>query len=395
MRATPSAERSAGPAPAATRLRGLSLERIGAVLRKEFIQLRRDRLTFAMLIGVPIMQLVLFGYAINSDPRHLPTAVVALDSSPLVRTIVRAAQNTDYFQIVEVGSESEAERLIARGDVQFALVFPADFSARLLRGESPPMAVYADATDPAATGTAVSALQRLPQLALRNDLKGTLAPLAPGREPFQVVVHKRYNPEGLTNYNIVPGLMGVILTMTLVMMTAMGMTRERERGTLENLLATPVRPAEVMIGKIVPYVIIGYVQVLIVFAAARWLFEVPMFGNFALLSAAIVLFIIATLGVGFLFSTIARSQMQSMQMTMFFFLPNILLSGFMFPFRGMPRWAQAIGEALPLTHFLRIVRGVMLKGAGPADVAPQAVPILVFIAVAAAIALKRYRQTLD
>jgi ABC-2 type transport system permease protein len=395
MRATPSAERSAGPAPAATRLRGLSLERIGAVLRKEFIQLRRDRLTFAMLIGVPIMQLVLFGYAINSDPRHLPTAVVALDSSPLVRTIVRAAQNTDYFQIVEVGSESEAERLIARGDVQFALVFPADFSARLLRGESPPMAVYADATDPAATGTAVSALQRLPQLALRNDLKGTLAPLAPGREPFKVVVHKRYNPEGLTNYNIVPGLMGVILTMTLVMMTAMGMTRERERGTLENLLATPVRPAEVMIGKIVPYVIIGYVQVLIVFAAARWLFEVPMFGNFALLSAAIVLFIIATLGVGFLFSTIARSQMQSMQMTMFFFLPNILLSGFMFPFRGMPRWAQAIGEALPLTHFLRIVRGVMLKGAGPADVAPQAVPILVFIAVAAAIALKRYRQTLD
>jgi ABC-2 type transport system permease protein len=395
MRATPSAERSAGPAPAATRLRGLSLERIGAVLRKEFIQLRRDRLTFAMLIGVPIMQLVLFGYAINSDPRHLPTAVVALDSSPLVRTIVRAAQNTDYFQIVEVGSESEAERLIARGDVQFALVFPADFSARLLRGESPPMAVYADATDPAATGTAVSALQRLPQLALRNDLKGTLAPLAPGREPFQVIVHKRYNPEGLTNYNIVPGLMGVILTMTLVMMTAMGMTRERERGTLENLLATPVRPAEVMIGKIVPYVIIGYVQVLIVFAAARWLFEVPMFGNFALLSAAIVLFIIATLGVGFLFSTIARSQMQSMQMTMFFFLPNILLSGFMFPFRGMPRWAQAIGEALPLTHFLRIVRGVMLKGAGPADVAPQAVPILVFIAVAAAIALRRYRQTLD
>lgn len=395
MRATPSAEGSAGPAPAAPRLRRFSLERIGAVLRKEFIQLRRDRLTFAMLIGVPIMQLVLFGYAINSDPRHLPTAVVALDSSPLVRAIVRAAQNTDYFQIVEVGSESEAERLIARGDVQFALVFPADFSARLLRGESPPLAVYADATDPAATGTAVSALQRLPQLALRNDLKGALAPLAPGREPFQVVVHKRYNPEGLTNYNIVPGLMGVILTMTLVMMTAMGMTRERERGTLENLLATPVRPVEVMIGKIVPYVLIGYTQVLIVFAAARLLFEVPMFGNFALLSAAIVLFIIATLGVGFLFSTIARSQMQSMQMTMFFFLPNILLSGFMFPFRGMPRWAQAIGEALPLTHFLRIVRGVMLKGAGPADVAPQAVPILIFIAVAAAIALKRYRQTLD
>ncbi|HSQ10291.1 MAG TPA: ABC transporter permease [Burkholderiaceae bacterium] len=368
---------------------------MGAVLRKEFIQLRRDRLTFAMLIGVPIMQLVLFGYAINSDPRNLPTAVVALDQSPFVRSIVRAAQNTNYFHIIEVGSESEAERLIARGDVQFALVFPSDFSARLVRGESPAMTVYADATDPAATGPAVSALQRLPQLALRNDLHGPLARLAPGREPFEVIVHRRYNPEGLTNYNVVPGLMGVILTMTLVMMTAMGMTRERERGTLENLLATPVRPVEVMIGKIVPYVIIGYAQVLIVFTAARWLFEVPMFGNFFLLSSAIVLFIIATLGVGFAFSTIARSQMQSMQMTMFFFLPNILLSGFMFPFRGMPTWAQWIGEALPLTHFLRIVRGVMLKGAGLADVAPQTVPILIFIAVAAAVAMKRYKQTLD
>jgi ABC-2 type transport system permease protein len=387
MPATPSADRP--------RRLGLSFERIGAVLRKEFIQLRRDRLTFAMLIGVPIMQLVLFGYAINSDPKHLPTAVVALDASPLVRTIVRAAQNTGYFNVIEVASEGEAERLIARGDVQFALVFPSDFSARLARGESPAMAVYADATDPAATGTAVSALQKLPQLALHNDLHGPLARLAPDREPFQVIVHKRYNPEGLTNYNVVPGLMGVILTMTLVMMTAMGMTRERERGTLENLLATPVRPVEVMIGKIVPYVIIGYVQVLIVFTAARLLFEVPMFGNFALLSAAIVLFIIATLGVGFTFSTMARSQMQSMQMTMFFFLPNILLSGFMFPFRGMPRWAQWLGEALPLTHFLRIVRGVMLKGAGLVDILPQTWPIALFIAVVAAIGLKRYKQTLD
>lgn len=387
MPATPSADRP--------RRRGLSFERIGAVLRKEFIQLRRDRLTFAMLIGVPIMQLVLFGYAINSDPKHLPTAVVPLDSSPLVRSIVRAAQNTDYFEFVEVGTENEAERLIARGDVQFALVFPSDFTERLLRGESPAMAVYADATDPAATGTAVSALQKLPQVALRNDLRGPLARLAPDREPFQVIVHKRYNPEGLTNYNVVPGLMGVILTMTLVMMTAMGMTRERERGTLENLLATPVRPVEVMIGKIVPYVIIGYLQVLIVFSAARLLFEVPMFGNFGVLSAAIVLFIVATLGVGFTFSTVARSQMQSMQMTMFFFLPNILLSGFMFPFRGMPRWAQWIGEALPLTHFLRIVRGVMLKGAGLVDVLPQTWPISLFILVVAVIGLKRYRQTLD
>ena len=384
------ATRSAEP-----RRGGLSLERIVAVLRKEFVQLRRDRLTFAMLIGVPIMQLILFGYAINADPKQLPTAVVALDQSPLVRSIVRAAQNTDYFRIIEVSSESEAERLIARGDVQFALVFPSDFSRRVLRGESPPMAVYADATDPAATGPAVSALQRLPEVALRYDLRGPVAQTATQHAPFEVIIHKRYNPEGLTNYNVVPGLMGVILTMTLVMMTAMGMTRERERGTLENLLATPVRPSEVMIGKILPYVLIGYTQVLIVFTAARLLFEVPMYGNFLVLSVAIVIFIVATLGVGFTFSTMARSQMQSMQMTMFFFLPNILLSGFMFPFRGMPRWAQWIGEALPLTHFLRIVRGVMLKGAGWSDIAPQIVPILIFIAVAALVAMKRYRQTLD
>jgi len=373
----------------------LALRRVGAMARKELRQLVRDRLSLGFIVGIPSLQLVLFGYAINADPRNLPTAVVALDNSPLVRSIVRTAQNTHYFKVVEVGSERQAEQMIARGEVQFALVFPSDFTRRLLRGETPAMAVYADATDPAATGPAVSALQRLPEIGLQHDLRGPLAQLAPARAPFEVIVHRRYNPEGLTNYNVVPGLMGVILTMTLVMMTAMGMTRERERGTLENLLATPVRPAEVMIGKIVPYVLIGYLQVLIVFTAARLLFEVPMFGNFILLSAAIVLFIIATLGVGFTFSTIARSQMQSMQMTMFFFLPNILLSGFMFPFRGMPRWAQWIGEALPLTHFLRIVRGVMLKGAGWADIAPQVVPILVFIAFATVVAMKRYQQTLD
>ncbi len=395
MHATTSADAPRAFEPRERWRLALSRQRIGAVLRKEFVQLRRDRLTFAMLIGVPIMQLVLFGYAINADPRNLPTAVVALDQGPLVRSIVRAAHNTGYFKIIEVAGESEVERMIARGEVQFALVFPSDFSARVLRGERPAMAVYADATDPSATGNAVAALTQLPQIALQHDLRGPLASLNTGHAPFEVRVHRRYNPEGLTNYNVVPGLMGVILTMTLVMMTAMAMTRERERGTLENLLATPVRPVEVMIGKILPYVAIGYVQVLIVFVAARLLFEVPMFGNFALLSAAVVLFITATLGVGFAFSTLARSQMQSMQMTMFFFLPNILLSGFMFPFRGMPLWAQWIGEMLPLTHFLRIVRAVMLKGAGLMDVLPQSIPIVLFIAGAAAVAMARYKQTLD
>ena len=369
--------------------------RIVAVLRKEFVQLRRDRLTFAMLIGVPIMQLLLFGYAINGDPKQLPTALVALDAGPLVRSIVRAAENTGYFKIVEVASDSRAEELIASGKVQFALVFPADFSKRLLRGERPVLAVYADATDPAATGSAVAALQSLPQLALAHDLVGPLAGLQPGAAPFELRVHRRYNPEGVTAFNVVPGLFGVILTMTLVMMTSMAMTRERERGTLENLLATPVRPLEMMVGKILPYVLIGYTQVLIVFAAARLLFAVPMAGSFALLTGAVLLFIVATLAVGFTFSTIARSQMQSMQMTMFYFLPNILLSGFMFPFRGMPGWAQAIGEVLPLTHFLRIVRAIMLKGAAWHDVLGEAGAIVAFIVVAGVVAMLRYRQTID
>ena len=389
MRPTTSSSRDAGG------WFGLSWGRIVAVLRKEFVQLRRDRLTFAMMLGVPIMQLVLFGYAINGDPRGLPTAVVAADNGPLVRSIVRAAENTGYFKVVASVADGDAEALIASGKVQFALVFPADFSKRLLRGEHPAVAVYADATDPSATGPAVAALAALPALALANDLKGPLAALRPGAQPFELRIHRRYNPEGLTAYNVVPGLMGVILTMTLVMMTAMAMTRERERGTLENLLATPVRPLEMMIGKILPYIFIGYVQVLVVFTAARLLFGVPMAGSFAMLSATVLLFIVATLAVGFTFSTIARSQMQSMQMTLFYFLPNILLSGFMFPFRGMPGWAQAIGEVLPLTHFVRIVRGIMLKGVAWPDVWAEAAAIVAFTVVVGTVAMLRYRQTID
>jgi ABC-2 type transport system permease protein len=386
------------PEPAAGRDRWWSLSggRVIAVLRKEFTQLKRDRLTFAMLIGVPLVQLVLFGYAINGDPRRLPTAVVSAEASPFVRSIVRAAENTGYFEVIAAAaSDGEAERLIAEGRVQFALVFPSDFTRTLLRGERPVLGVYVDATDPSATGPAVAALASLPQLALQHELRGPLAGLRGASAPFETRVHRRYNPEGITAYNVVPGLMGVILTMTLVMMTGMAMTRERERGTLENLLATPIRPLEMMIGKIAPYMLIGYAQVLIVYGAARALFDVPMAGSHALLALLVLLFIFATLTVGFLFSTVARSQMQAMQMTMFFFLPNILLSGFMFPFRGMPAWAQWIGEALPLTHFLRIVRGIMLKGVGLADVQGEVAAIAAFWLVASLLALKRYRQTLD
>jgi len=373
-----------------------SWDRFLAVLVKEFVQMRRDRLTFAMMVGVPVMQLVLFGYAINLDPKGLPTAVVSAETSAFSRSFVRAMENSGYFRVIaQPAGVEEGERMLARGEVQFLLQVPADFSRRLQRGERPAILIEADATDPAATGNAVSALQGLNLTALDRDLAGPLAWLRASPAPFEVRVHRRYNPEGITQYNIVPGLMGVVLTMTMVMMTSIAMTRERERGTMENLLATPVRPFEVMLGKIVPYILIGYVQVVVILVAARQLFEVPMVGSLVLLSAVLVLFIAANLAIGFTFSTLARSQMQAMQMTFFFFLPSMLLSGFMFPFRGMPGWAQAIGELLPLTHFLRVVRGILLKGSGWADIAPNVWPLAAFLVVAAALALRRYRETLD
>jgi ABC-2 type transport system permease protein len=373
-----------------------SARRLWAVMVKEFVQMRRDRLTFAMMVAIPILQLVLFGFAINADPRALPTAVLTADQSVYSRTFVHALENSGYFKIVRnVSTEEEAERAMALGAVQFVLTIPTNFSRDLTRGERPVLLMEADASDPAATSNALAALLTLNQTALARDLEGTLGGLQPVLPPFEVRVHRRYNPEGITQYNIVPGLIGTILTMTMVMMTGLAMTRERERGTMENLLATPVRPLEVMVGKILPYIAVGYVQVTIILVAAKLLFDVPMVGSLALLSAALILFIAANLAVGFTFSTLARNQLQAMQMAFFFFLPSILLSGFMFPFRGMPEWAQWIGEVLPLTHFLRILRGILLKGSGPADIAPNIWPIAVFLLVVTAIALIRYRETLD
>ena len=373
-----------------------ALHRFLAVLTKEFVQMRRDRLTFAMMIGVPIMQLVLFGYAINMDPKALPAAVVSADASPFSRSLVRALENTGYYRVVAMPpTVDEAERLLERGDVQFVLQIPEDFSRKLLRGERAVVLLEADATDPAATGNAIGALARVNLTALDHDLAGVLASRRSAEPAFEIRVHRRYNPEGVTQYNIVPGLMGVVLTMTLVMMTSIAMTRERERGTMENLLATPVRPLEVMLGKIVPYIVVGYVQVVVILTAAKFLFQVPMVGSLLLLSTVLVLFIAANLAIGFTFSTLAKSQMQAMQMTMFFFLPSILLSGFMFPFRGMPGWAQVIGEAFPITHFLRIVRAIMLKGADAAGIAAHVWPLAVILLVASAAALKRYQRTLD
>jgi len=376
--------------------RFFSWARLWAVMVKEFVQMRRDRLTFAMMVGIPILQLILFGYAINADPKALPTAVLSADNSIFSRSFVRALENSGYFRVVRrIASESEANEALAIGEVQFVVTLPEDFSRKLARGERPALLLEADASDPAATSNALAALLTLNQTALARDLQGSLAHLQNQPPPFEVRVHRRYNPEGITQYNIVPGLIGTILTMTMVMMTALAMTRERERGTMENLLAMPVRPIEVMAGKIVPYIVVGYVQVAVILLVAKLLFGVPMVGSLALLSLALIVFIAANLAVGFTFSTLAKNQLQAMQMAFFFFLPSILLSGFMFPFRGMPQWAQWLGEALPLTHFLRILRGILLKGNAAAEILTDLWPVALFLLVAAAIALLRYRETLD
>jgi ABC-2 type transport system permease protein len=373
-----------------------SMRRTLAVFIKEFQQMLRDRLTFAMAIGIPVLQLVLFGYAINTDPKGLPTAIVTLDTAAPARAFAAALQNTGYFRITHLSaSEGQAEALIEAGEVQFVVAIPSDFSRRLVRGERPAILVAVDGTDPSASGNAIAALAQVATQALAHELVGPLRSLAYGQTKFDLRVHRRYNPEGLARYNIVPGLIGTILTMTMVMLTGLAMTRERERGTMENLLATPVRPFEVMLGKIAPYVVIGYVQLGVILAAAWLLFEVPMVGSLALLMAMIGLFMLANLAVGFTFSTLARNQLQAMQMTFFFFLPSLLLSGFMFPFRGMPVWAQWLGEVLPLTHFLRIVRGILLKGNGAVQLLPELWPMLAFLLAAGAIAMARYRQTLD
>jgi ABC-2 type transport system permease protein len=374
----------------------ISWSRLLAILIKEFRQIQRDRLTFAMMVGMPIIQLILFGFAINTDPKHLPMAVVAADHSEFSRSFIQGLENSDYFKIThQLQSEAAADALLAAGKVQFVLVIPPDFARRLIRGERPAILLAADATDPSASGNALAAISGITTQTLRQSLNGTLTHLRPNEPAFEVRVQRRYNPDGLVRYNIVPGLIGVILTMTMVMMTSLAMTRELERGTMENLLATPARPIEVMIGKILPYILIGYIQVAVIMVAARVLFEVPMVGSLALLSVALIAFMAANLAVGFTFSTLAKNQLQAMQLTFFFFLPSMLLSGFMFPFRGMPAWAQAIGELLPLTHFLRIVRGILLKGNVWHQIVPDLWPILLFMLAAGALALRRYRQTLD
>ena len=370
--------------------------RFWAMVVKEFIQMRRDRLTFGMMIGIPLIQLILFGFPINADPKHLPAAVLLADHGQQGRTLLYAIQNTGYFDFIrEVKTEAEGQDALARGEVQFVVNIPENFTRDLLRGDRPAILIEADATDPSATGNALGALRTLMNTALQNDLKGPLFFLAGADSPIDLRIHARYNPEGITYYNIVPGLMGVILTMTMVIITGLAITRERERGTMENLLSMPTRPVEVLIGKITPYILVGYIQIGLILAVAYFLFHVPLMGSPTLLFAVALVFIIANLAMGVTFSTVARNQLQAMQMAFFFFLPSIMLSGFMFPFRGMPKWAQAIGEILPLTHFLRIVRGILLKGNGIGEVVLQLWQIALFATVALIIGVKRYRKTLD
>ncbi len=375
---------------------GFSLSRLAALLLKELVQMRRDRLTFGMMLGIPLMQLMLFGYAINTDPKALPTALVTSVSDRFSRAIISAIETTGYYELTATGITAEAaDHLMLSGEVAFVITIPGDIGARAMRGENPRILVEADASDPSASSGAISALSTVAERALRREL-GTEAQAATRAEAnLEIIVHRRFNPEGITQYNIVPGLLGVILQMTMVMMTAMALTREIERGTMENLLAMPATPFEIMMGKILPYIGVGAVQVIVVLSAAKLMFGVPFIGSFSLLLWSILLYIVTLVLMGYTISTFARTQMQAMQLTFFLFLPSMLLTGFMFPFRGMPGWAQVIGEALPLTHFLRIIRAIMLKGAGLIDIAAEVVSLAVIAAVFAGLALLRFRKTLD
>ena len=373
-----------------------SFARLGALLLKEFIQMRRDRITFAMMLGVPLMQLVLFGYAINNDPKSLPAALVATSNDHYTRAMVSALQMTGYYRFDHVAeSAAEAEALMASGTVAFVVTIPSDFARRVERGDNPQLLIEADATDPAVASGAISTLGTVAANALLRERGMEAAAAENARSQLEVVVHRRYNPEGISQYNIVPGLLGVILQMTMVMMTSIALTREIERGTMENLLAMPASPPEIMLGKVLPYLVVGAVQVVVVLIAAKLLFSVPFMGSLPLLLFAILVFVLSLVLLGYTISTMARTQMQALQLTFFFFLPSILLSGFMFPYRGMPGWAQIFGEIFPLTHFLRITRAVMLKGADFPAIAGEIGALAIFVALFAGVALLRFRRTLD
>lgn len=377
-------------------MNGKGLSRLIAMMNKEFIQMRRDKATFGMIVIIPLLQLILFGYAININPRHLPTAIVNTEPSSFSRRILTSLENSTYFQFVSPSaSEDYARKLLKQAEVQFVITFPPHFERDIVKGLSPNLLLEADATDPAATSRALEVFSHIATTALTKELDGSLKKNNQNKVPYTPIIHSLYNPLIITAYNIVPGLLGVVLTMTMVVVTALVITREREQGTMENLLSTPLKPLEVMLGKLLPYIIVGYLQAILILLFAKFLFGVPMQGSILLLFVLFLPFIAANLSMGLTFSTLASNQLQAVQSAFFFFLPSILLSGFMFPFRGMPEWAQWIGNLLPLTHFLKIVRGILLKGNGFLEVWPQVIPIILFTIVSTFIAFKRYRRTLD
>ena len=375
---------------------GFSLQRLGAIIKKEFIQLKRDRATLGMIVMLPIIQLLLFGYAINTDPKYLPTAVISQDNSFLSRSIITGLQNAEYFKVTQnISSDKEGDHLLKQGKVLFVVSIPDNFAKDVIRGEKPNILLQADATDPTAISGAIGALNGIVNKVIAENIKGDLSYLKNSQPAFSIITHKMYNPEGLTRYNIVPALIGLILIFTGVMMTALAITRERERGTMENLLSMPVKPLEVMIGKIMPFIFIGLFQAAMVILIARYLFDIPIFGSISLLVSCSLIFIICNLAIGFLISTVAKNQTQALQMSVFVIMPSIIMTGFMFPFEGMPMWAQTIGRIIPLTYFLRIARGILLKGASFVDILPHLWPLILIVLILTAITMKVYKNTLD
>lgn len=373
-----------------------SFKRWWAIVLKEFLQLKRDRVTFAMMIVLPIIQLALFGFAINTDPKHLPTAVVAYDESEFTRTFLSSMQTSEYFAIdTRYDSPEKAQAALKKGEIQFILTIPSDFTKKLLRGEKPSILLEADATDPITISIALSAIEGIAEQVVKKDLTGSLSGLWAQKKPFDVRVHRLYNPNGINQYNVIPGLMGTVMTMTLTMMTALSITREREHGTMENLLATPARPLEIMTGKIIPYVFIGLIQATLILLASHYVFGVPFNGSIPLVYTVALLFIAVNLTIGITISSLAQNMLQALQLTIFYFLPSILLSGFMFPFSGMPTWAQHIGQLLPLTYFNRLIRGIILKDNDLAMLWPNIWPLMIIAAVMMTLAVKFYKKTLD
>ncbi len=373
-----------------------SWQRLKAIIKKELIQLKRDRATFGMIVMLPIIQLLLFGYAINTDPKNLPTAIISRDNSIITRSIVVGLQNSEYFKITDnISSDKQGDNLLKRGKAVFVVSIPDNFTQDVVRGKKPKILLQADATDPSSVSGAVGALNGIVEKVIKENLKGELAYLQNDKPAFSIITHKLYNPEGITRYNIVPGLIGIVLIFTGVMMTALAITRERERGTMENLLSMPVKPIEVMIGKIMPFVFIGLFQTSMVLLIARFLFNIPIFGSIGLLFVCTLLFIVCNLTIGYLISTVAKNQTQALQMSIFVIMPSIIMTGFMFPFQGMPAWAQTIGSCIPLTYFVRIVRGIMLKGAELIDILPNLWALGIIVLVLTGLTMKIYKNTLD